>query len=178
LLDGRLQGVDMTLDGREAGLYFVEPLDFFGELSVIDQLPAPEFVIALAPSRFVMISASSLHQLMTLFPAVTNLLNARLARRLRESLAQRTLLSMPTPAQRVCAQLVQLSHANTNSQAPNVANAPTHQEIAIMINTTRETVTRVFQKLQAQGIIKRDGSSLHILNISYLQQVANGETTD
>jgi CRP-like cAMP-binding protein len=93
-------------------------------------------------------------------------------------LAQRTLLSMPTPAQRVCAQLVQLSHANTNSQAPNVANAPTHQEIAIMINTTRETVTRVFQKLQAQGIIKRDGSSLHILNISYLQQVANGETTD
>ena len=29
LLDGRLQGVDMTLDGKEAGLYFVEPNDFY-----------------------------------------------------------------------------------------------------------------------------------------------------
>jgi cAMP-binding proteins - catabolite gene activator and regulatory subunit of cAMP-dependent protein kinases len=28
LLEGRLQGVDMTLDGREAGLYFVEANDF------------------------------------------------------------------------------------------------------------------------------------------------------
>jgi len=36
LLSGRLQGVDMTLDGKEAGLYFIEPNDFFGELSVID----------------------------------------------------------------------------------------------------------------------------------------------
>ena len=36
LIEGRLQGIDFSVDGRGAGLYFVEPGDFFGELSVID----------------------------------------------------------------------------------------------------------------------------------------------
>ena len=30
LFEGRLQGVDFTIDGREVGLYFVEPGDFCG----------------------------------------------------------------------------------------------------------------------------------------------------
>lgn len=177
LLEGRLQGIDMTLDGREAGLYFVEPYDFFGELSVIDQLPAPEFVIALAPSRFVMVPVASIHHLIQTFPQVSTLFNARLARRLRESLAQRTLLTMPSPVQRVCAQLLQLSTPSGEEQ-PAILAAPTHQEIAIMINTTRETVTRVFQKLQAEGVIIRKGNTLHILKIPYLHKVANGESTE
>ena len=41
-----------------------------------------------------------------------------------------------------------------------------------MINTTRETVTRVFQKLQKNGTIVREGSSLHIKNIEHLSQLA------
>ncbi|WP_413904199.1 cyclic nucleotide-binding domain-containing protein [Candidatus Skiveiella danica] len=36
LVDGRLQGVDFTVDGRSVGLYFVDPGDYFGELSVVD----------------------------------------------------------------------------------------------------------------------------------------------
>src|SRR3990172_11642027 len=51
LIEGRLQGVDFTVDGREVGLYFVDPNDYFGELSVIDGQPRPEFVIAGARSR-------------------------------------------------------------------------------------------------------------------------------
>ncbi|MDD2759955.1 MAG: Crp/Fnr family transcriptional regulator [Methylomonas sp.] len=177
LLDGRLQGIDLTLDGREAGLYFVEPYDFFGELSVIDQLPAPEFVIALAPSRFLMVPTPVMHQLINTYPQVSTIINTRLARRLRESLAQRTLLTMPTPLQRVCAQLLQLSK-QSSAGTSDIVFAPTHQEIAIMINTTRETVTRVFQKLQTDGVIVRQGNTLHILKIQYLSKAANGEPAE
>jgi len=39
-----------------------------------------------------------------------------------------------------------------------IANAPTHQEIAIHGRSlTRETVTRAFQVLQSQGALARDG---------------------
>jgi len=171
LVDGRLQGVDITLDGREAGLYFIKPNDFFGELSVIDQQPATEFVIALTTSRFVMIPSTTIRQLIEKSPQIATIINQRLAQRLRESMQQRTLLTMPSPIQRVCAQLIQMTSKNPSGQQI-VIYAPTHQEIAIMINTTRETVTRVFQKLQKNGTIIREGSSLHIKNIEHLSQLA------
>ena len=171
LVDGRLQGIDITLDGREAGLYFIKPNDFFGELSVIDQQPATEFVIALTTSRFVMIPSTTIRQLIEKSPQIATIINQRLAQRLRESMQQRTLLTMPSPIQRVCAQLIQMTLKNPSGQQI-VIYAPTHQEIAIMINTTRETVTRVFQKLQKNGTIIREGSSLHIKNIEHLSQLA------
>ncbi len=46
LIEGRLQAVNFTLDGKEVGTDFIENGDFFGELSVIDGRPAPEYVIA------------------------------------------------------------------------------------------------------------------------------------
>ena len=36
LLEGRLQAIDFTLDGREVGLHFIEEGQYFGEISVLD----------------------------------------------------------------------------------------------------------------------------------------------
>ena len=55
LFEGRLQGVDFTIDGREVGLYFVEPGEFCGELCLFDGGSQPEFVMALTPSVIVSI---------------------------------------------------------------------------------------------------------------------------
>ncbi|MEY8214964.1 MAG: Crp/Fnr family transcriptional regulator [Colwellia sp.] len=171
LLSGRLQGVDMTLDGKEAGLYFIEPNDFFGELSVIDKLPAPEYIIAVSSAKIITIPADIIRILITKSPTVSAIMSARLAHRLREAQAQRTLLSMTSPLQRVSAQLLHLTLTSSKKDA-SIADAPTHQEIAIMINTTRETVTRVFQTLQKKGLIKRDGRSLLVLNLKKLKVLA------
>ena len=45
-----------------------------------------------------------------------------------------------------------------------IQNPPTHLEIAIMLNLSRETVTRVFQSLQKRQIVKRDGAGKLIIN--------------
>ncbi|MEO1957425.1 MAG: Crp/Fnr family transcriptional regulator [Methylophilaceae bacterium] len=171
LVSGRLQGVDMTLDGKEAGLYFIEPNDFFGELSVIDNLPASEYIICISPAKVINIPATIIRAILKTSPDVATIINARLARRLRESISQRTLLSMPSPLQRVSAQLIHLTPDASQSDTV-IADAPTHQEIAIMINTTRETVTRVFQTLQKKGLIKRNGSTLVVLNLKKLRLLA------
>lgn len=173
LLDGRLQGVDMTLDGHEAGLYFIEPHDFFGELSVVDRQPAPEYVVALSPARFIMVPASIIQQLLGASPEIAVIINSRLAQRLREAIAQRSLLAMPTPLRRICALLATMARKSENGETM-IAYAPTHQELAIMINATRETVTRAFQKLQKNGVIKRDGHLLIICNLPYINNVATG----
>ncbi len=180
LADGRLQGVDFTLDGREVGLYFVSPGEYFGELSLIDRQPMAETVIALAPSVLLMLPRERTRSLMFSTPEVAEKVALRLTARLRAESAQRLLLAMPNPMQRLCAQLLNLARVATPeeggaaSTGPSIPFAPTHQEIAIMINASRETVTRAFQQLQNQQILQRDGSRLVVLDIARLAQLSSG----
>jgi DNA-binding transcriptional regulator YhcF (GntR family) len=55
-----------------------------------------------------------------------------------------------------------------------VPKVPTHQELAIMINASRETVTRAFQVLFTQGVLLRDGDNLRVVNEMMLRKIADG----
>lgn len=173
LLEGRLQGVDFTMDDREVGLYFINPGDYFGEVAVIDGSTQPEFVTAVAKSQVVFISRALIKPILFGSPKLAELLCLRLSARLREVATQRRILGLSNPLQRVCAQIDLLS--NLNSGQIKVRNAPTHQELAIMINVSRETVTRVFQLLQGKGIVERDGNDLIIYEPTVLRNTAAGQ---
>jgi CRP/FNR family cyclic AMP-dependent transcriptional regulator len=172
LLDGCLQGVDFTLDGREVGLYFVNPGDYFGELSVVDQQGLPELIIALVKSEILFMPEATARGLLFSSSMVAEQVMLRLATRVRSAVLQRTLLSLPNPTQRVCAQLLLMISPTSGM----VEYAPTHQELAIMINTSRETVTRVFQSLQSQGVLMRDGSKILVSNLGLLKEIAEGRS--
>ena len=176
LLEGRLQGVDFTVDGRSAGLYFVEPGDFFGELSVIDGLPPAEHVIAAAKSVAVFLEAEAARRLILDTPLLAQRVMMRLSARVREVTAQRTLLSLPNPVQRLCVQLMQLAQMTPGNDRATIDPAPTHQELAIMINASRETVTRAFQALTLQEAIARDGTALYVLRREFLLDIGQGRT--
>ncbi len=173
LVEGRLQGVDFTVDGRSVGLYFVEPGDYFGELSLVDGQPPSEYVVAASKSTVVLLDAATARDLITRHPELAQAVMKRLAERVRSVLAQRTLLSLPNPFQRLCALLLQLPQRQAGG-VTEVDQAPTHQELAIMINASRETVTRAFQVLFLRGILVREGNSLKLVHPQVLQNIAQG----
>jgi len=160
LLEGRLQAVDFTLDGREVGLHFIDEGQYFGEISVLDGLPSPEIVIANKKSQVVMVPAPEIRSHIFSTPAAIEAITSGLTKRIRDQAAQRQILGIISPLQRICALLQNLSKEGKNPAL--IANAPTHQEIAIMVNLTRETVTRAFQVLQSQGALARDGDDLKL----------------
>jgi CRP-like cAMP-binding protein len=176
LFEGRLQGVDFTLDGREVGLYFVEPGDFCGELSLFDYGSQPEFVIVLTAAVVIGVPVTALRALMPEHPSIMQLLGMRLAARLRQMTQQRSLLGMPNIAQRVCCQLwLLVPEAERSGTSADIKAPPTHLEIAIMLNLSRETVTRVFQSLQGREVVQRDGSTrLLVPNLPLLKALADG----
>ena len=55
-----------------------------------------------------------------------------------------------------------------------VENLPTHQDIANMINTSRETVTRTLLTLSQQGIIQKGTHRLIIIKRDELQKLVQG----
>jgi CRP-like cAMP-binding protein len=173
LLDGRLQGVDFTVDGREVGIYFVAPGECFGEMTVADNLPAPEIVMSLTQSQVLLLPTDNARKLLSSHPVVLEYILQRLSGRIRASVAQRTLIALPSPFQRVCAQLLQLAGA-ADASGTWVEHVPTHQEIAITINASRETVTRCFNSLQTRNLVRRDGVRLQLLDIAYLESIADG----
>lgn len=173
LVEGRLQGVDFTVDGRSVGLYFVDPGDYFGELPLVDGNPPAEHVVAVVKSTVAFLEAGAARELILHRPALAQAVMSRLARRVRDGLAQRTLLSLPTPFQRLCALLLQLPAVSIQG-VTTVEQAPTHQELAIMINASRETVTRVFQIFFTNRILIRDGNALRIEKPDLLRDIAQG----
>ena len=183
LFEGRLQGVDFTIDGREVGLYFVEPGDFCGELGLFDGGATSEYIIALTAAVAVFIPAPELRTVMLRTPHVINVVSVKLAAKIRQLTYQRSLLGLPNIGQRVCCQLWMLIKNGREAEAAKATKAiigipPTQMEIAIMLNVSRETVTRVFQSLQNQQIVRRDGSTrLEVKDLPALRRLANGEET-
>lgn len=173
LVEGRLQGVDFTVDGRSVGLYFVEPGDYFGELSVVDGQSASEFVVAAAKSTVAFLDAKLARDLIFSNPELARAVMARLAQRVRTVTAQRTLLGLPNPFQRLCVLLQQLPQQKVEG-VPHIDNVPTHQELAIMINASRETVTRAFHVLFLKTILVREGNTLKVTDANLFRDIADG----
>ncbi|WP_297474424.1 Crp/Fnr family transcriptional regulator [Ferrovum sp.] len=179
LMEGRLQAIDFTLDGREVGLYFIEPGDYFGELSLIDGEAQPEFVIATGRARVVLLPGAEIRPVLFSSPQLAEALSKRLAQRVRQQLNQRQILAVNNPLHRICAQL-QIMIGGTPGQTPQqlIIKAPTHQELAIMVNLTRETVTRTFQVLLAQGVLTRQGDQLLVDKIKLEKLAQSGGKND
>lgn len=179
LLEGRLQATDFTLDGKEVGLYFVEEGQYFGEIAMLDGLAYPEIMIANKKSQVVQVPNRLIRGLILEHPKMTEDVTIGLAQRVREQSEQRQILSINNPLQRVCAQLLLLlRHApagNGSHAQRELPGAPTHQELAMMVNLSRETVTRVFQVLQARGALDRQAESLNVDVQRILELTQNAE---
>ena len=173
LVDGRLQGVDFTVDGRSVGLYFVDPGDYFGELSMVDGQMAAEHVVAATKSTVALLGTQVARSLVSQHPDLAWAVMTRLAQRVRSVIAQRTLLGLPNPFQRLCVLLLQLAQP-TAPHGQEVSQVPTHQELAIMINASRETVTRAFHVLFLRKILEREGNTLKLIQPEFLKDVAEG----
>lgn len=155
LLSGRLQAVDITEDGREIGLSFLMAGDYFGELSVIDGEPRSATVVACEPSMYALLPRAEALALMHNNPLVAERMFKRLALGIRRASNFRTILGIPNAFQRVYALLDYLARTSPGGLVV-IERLPTQQEISIMVNTSRETVSRALNILIQRGVVEKD----------------------
>lgn len=171
LLTGRLQVVDISYNGKEVGLSFLSPGDYFGELSVIDGLPRTSSVLAIADSEVALLPRHVALEIMHRHPLVVERLLQNMAHTIRNANVYRGILAIPSASQRVYALLGRMT-----TQAPGglfvIDPLPTQQEIAIMVNTSRETVSRALQVLIQTKVIEKDLRRLIVRQPERLHTVA------
>jgi len=173
LLAGQLQVIDITEDGRAIGLRMLAPGDFFGEIALINNTTRSASVVAMTDVLVAFLPAPVALELFSHSPSVARQMLRHLAQKIQRDSEFRALLSINNTAKRIYNFIVLMQKKNPDGTV--VENLPTHQDIANMINTSRETVTRALLTLVQQGIVQKESHRLLIKNPEALQKLAQGE---
>lgn len=176
LLRGRLLVLDESEDGRQTGLNFLTPGDFFGELAVIDELPRSASVMAVAQSLVMWLPKVQARELIYRTPMIAERMLQHIAARLRATTDFRSILSIPAAHQRVFA-LVRLLAKPDPGKLLTIENMPTHQHLALMVNSSRETVSRALHVLMVRGILEKDNRRLIVRAPDQLAQMTEESAT-
>jgi CRP/FNR family cyclic AMP-dependent transcriptional regulator len=169
VLEGRLQSMDYTIDGREVALTTVDGVSAFGQANLIAPRPVDLTWVAVTPSTLAVMSPQAALELLQ-SADMSMQVAVDLAQQVCEFLSWQKILSVHPINARVCAWL---SWAANESDSLTI---PRHAELAWRLSTTRESITRTFQKLQAEQVLRRDGDLWFIDNMEVLKKMALGDS--
>lgn len=169
ILEGWMKIRTYNLEGREITLNILGPGELFGEMASLDQVPRSTDVMTLTPALIGSIPAADFVKFLTTEPQAGIRLAKLMAQRLRQ-LNRRLRLREADSTARVVDILLFLAEgqgrvSETGTAIPLLA----HRELGSLAGMTRETVTRVLGKLERKGLIRRDGETLHLVNIKALE---------
>ena len=165
IADGQVKVSIVSEDGREVILSLLGEGAVFGELSVLDGKPRSANVVATQDTKLYMLRRADFLQLIYKVPQIAVGLLAELAARLRKTDRKIEGLALLDVTSRISETLLQLADEQGSETKFGVSleERPTHQQLASMSGTTRETVARVLKRLEGQGYISSEGRSITIL---------------
>ena len=146
--EGAVRVFTASAEGREQVLHHVGPGESFNDVAALDGGRCPASAQALEPATVVVVSRQDLLMLMHRHPALAVSVVRVLSARLRELAGLVEDLSLRQVAARVAAVLARLG---AGSSTPTL---PTRQELAAMVGTVREVVTRALRHLERAGVIR------------------------
>lgn len=170
VLQGRMQAIELTSDGREFALKTVEQNGLFGQEDVLTSKPLGLHWTAPSSASVAVMGLKTALEL-TEQPELLRALAQELANQLSEQMQWQRILSANTVASKLANWIV------FSAGERHEVTLPTHAEVAWRLNTTRESVTRVLQKLQAEGVLVREGGKWTIQRRGALRDLAKGEDT-
>jgi CRP/FNR family transcriptional regulator len=165
VLSGKVKVAKSGAAGKETILAIHRTGDFFGEMSLLDGKTAPATVSAMEDAKIISVSGADFHKyLMHNEKVMLQIINV-LCSRLRQ-VWQTQSLSSSTADARIRMGIHQLAarHGIRDAHGIIIDLKITHQELAEMVGTSRETVTRVLAHLREQGIIEIDQRRMTLLN--------------
>jgi len=156
--EGQVKVTKMSEDGREKILEILGPGDFHGEMALLDRAPRSASVKTTTPCVLLALSRQDFLGLLKQNHEVTLELIRVLARRLRETDEQIKGLLFERVEGRTRRLLARLAKEPVTGRDDRMATSPiTHQQLADLVGTSRETITRVVKELKDEGWLEQEG---------------------
>jgi CRP/FNR family transcriptional regulator len=168
---GKVKVFKSSGDGKEQTLYLFGPGELFCMTSMTeDTLPAN--LMALEDTRVFVLPREVMEALARQEPSMMFNIVSLLIRRLKESMYLIELLSLKEIPQRLASYLL---HALALGDGGDTIVLQTSQrEVAKMLGTTPETLSRVLKKMADQGVIHARSRTIRVLDPKGLEAVSRG----
>ena len=173
--EGRVKICYTTPDGKQSILGFVDSGEIFGELSLVSDQPRDEYAettekttLVLLPKRDLMIVAQKYPSIGMGVSKLIGMRRQRVERRLRNLLFR-------SNRERIIHLLLELTekYGKRAEEGVNLGIRLSHQDMASIIGSTRETVTVVLGQLQAEGLLTISRRRLNLTDLESLAREVN-----
>jgi len=169
---GKVRVVHLGHDGSERILAVHKRGDIFGEMALLDAKTAPATVIAMEDAEIGLLSKETFQKLFLKNEKVLLQLVAILCKRLREAQLVLKAIALPDAELRLRSILNHLSllHGVRDDRGVVIALRLTHKELAGYTSVSRETVTRLLQRLTIEGDLEMLENRTILLKRGFLEK--------
>lgn len=167
VIAGALRVGSLQADGSESLLAYVEPYQWFGEVSLIDDLPRTHNAVADGDTTVLVVPQDTLHDWLDQHPAHWRDFARLACAKLRTAFSVLEDNANLTLEQRLVRQLQLVSHGYGMRQGPARRQIRLPQEqLALMLGVSRQSVNKALQALEAKGAIALRYGTIELLSIA------------
>ena len=162
--EGQVKVTMISPEGKEIILSLLGPGEFFGEMALLDDEPRSATVVATEALELVTIWRSDFLQILGENFTIAKKVLAELSKRLRNASNRIESLATMDVYGRLARFFLDLAReqGKTLDNGYVAVTRPTHQAIANMIGTSRETVSRLIHDLMRQNLLLSEGKTIYL----------------
>lgn len=174
LLEGAVRITGVTESGREALLSYLEPISWFGEISLFDSLPRSHDTVAHGNTVLMHVPQSRMLDILDASPQYWRVVGLLMGFKLRLAFIGIEDLALLPAALRLMRRLVLMADASIGqTDAEGVRQIGIQQEqLALMLSLSRQTVNQVLKELETQGLVRLAYGRIDILDMTKLRAMA------
>lgn len=158
IVDGRVKAY-ISKEGKEIVLNTHGPGEYFGEIALLTNSPRETSFITLEDSRFMVLTKKSFFELLTVHPGMAYRVAVTLAHRVRALTENVKNLGLRDVYQRL-AHVFMDTASETDGQL--VTPQFSQQDLADIVGSSREMVSKILKDLKAGGYITTEGKRIRI----------------
>lgn len=166
---GRVRLYTISPEGRALTVLLLEPPSVFGEMALVEEWRHDNYAVSVTPCLVGAVRRDMLRRVLNDQPPLALRFMGVMSRRLRAVERKLADIAFKSVPQRLAAALLGLS-AERRDAPPSVRS--THQQLAEMIGSHRETVTKAIGEFRAAGLIRVDEEAIYLTDLVRLGDLA------
>lgn len=162
-------------DGRDVTVAVLGEGNFFGEMSLIDGQPRSASASATQSTRLLVLDREHFERSVLAHPRIVAKLLRELSKRLRAADQTIENLALGSVRDRLIHLLGHLGRRQPLRGGEGaIERAPTHQDLAEMVGSSRETVTRMLAAMEQEGLIAVERKRITLTRAFFKTQTERG----
>lgn len=163
---GRVKVSKVTRDGKELTLAYHVVGDFFGEAALLDGSPREEMAESMELTSIVEVERATLEKMLSTSVAVAHRFARSLIAKRRDLENKMEQIIFKDVGSKLSEILLSgaAEHGVAHAKGTLIALKITHQEIANLIGSTRETVSLTISQFKRRGLIANEGRRLIVVD--------------